>query len=462
MLPRLRLAINFIMQHKDIKKVLGKTEVITLSLGAIIGWGWIVLSGGLVVDAGSAGTVVAFLLSALVFTVIGLTYAELAAAMPQLGGEHVYTHRAFGKLVSFICTWSLTLTYVSVVALQAAAFPIAIEYFFPNLEMGYLWTFAGYEVYASYVLIGIAAALLILVINIYGIRLSATVQNVAVIAILIIGFVFAFGSFGGNGAAENLEPLFTRQGRGILSVLVVIPFLMVGFDVIPQTAEEINLPPRKMVRLMVASIYIAIAWYIMVVAALAFALPPEQIDRDGFAVADAAITAWGNPVMGSVLIVCGIAGIITSWNAFMIGGSRAILAMAESGMLPGGLNTIHSRYGSPYRTLIMITVVAVISTLMGRKAMIFFVNAGSFSLLISYAIVAASFIALRFKEPDMPRPFRVKGGILVGVLAMLLSFALATLFLPGMPAALAGIEWLIVGIWMVLGMALYLWTIRKS
>lgn len=449
------------MQHKDIKKVLGKTEVITLSLGAIIGWGWIVLSGGLVLDAGSAGTITAFVLSALIFTAIGLVYAELAAAMPQLGGEHVYSHRAFGKNISFLCTWSLTLTYVSVVALQAAAFPVAIEYFFPNMKLGYLWTFAGYEVYASYVAIGIATALSILGINILGIQLSSKIQNIAVAAILLIGFVFAFGSFGGNGSPENLEPLFREEGRGIFSVLVVIPFLMVGFDVIPQTAEEIKLPPRRMVRLMLWSIYIAIAWYIMVVAALAFALPPEAINRDGFAVADAAISAWGKPVMGGVVILCGIAGIITSWNAFMIGGSRAILAMAESKMLPESLNAIHPKYGSPYRTLAMITMVAIISTLMGRKAMIFFVNAGSFSLLISYAIVAASFLALRAKEPDMPRPFRVKGGKLVGSLAAILSLALATLFLPGMPAALVATEWLIVGTWMLLGIGLFLISSRR-
>ena len=444
------------MHQHDIKKVLGQTEVITLSLGAIIGWGWIVLSGGIVLDAGSAGAVLAFVLSALVFTTIGLTYAELAAAMPHLGGEHVYSMRAFGKNVSFICTWSLTLTYVSVVALQAAAFPVAIQYFFPDLRFGYLWTFAGYEVYLSYVLVGIVTALLILGINIRGIRLSARIQNIAVAAILLIGLVFAAGAFGKNGQAAHLEPLFRDNLSGVFAVMVIIPFLMVGFDVIPQTAEEIKLPPRRMVRLMLWSIYIAIAWYILVVAALAFALPADQIDRDGFAVADAAIAAWGSPWMGSMVIFCGIAGIITSWNAFMIGGSRALLAMAASDMLPRSLNAIHPRYGSPYKTLIMITGIAIISTLMGRKAMIFFVNAGSFSLLIAYGIVAASFLVLRRKEPAMPRPFRVKAGRLVGNMAMICSLALALLFLPGMPAALVPAEWAIVGIWMLLGTGLYL------
>ena len=154
------------MENENLAKVLGRREVITLALGAIIGWGWVVLSGGIVLDAGSLGGVIAFGLSAIIFWAIGLTYAELAAAMPQTGGEHVYSYKSLGKHASFICTWSLILTYVSVVALQAAALPVAFEYFFPDMKYGYLWTFAGYEVYLSYVIFGVLVAVGITALNI--------------------------------------------------------------------------------------------------------------------------------------------------------------------------------------------------------------------------------------------------------------------------------------------------------
>lgn len=449
------------MSKSTFKKVLGGTEVLTLSLGAIIGWGWVVLSGGFIMDAGSAGTVVAFLAAAFIFTFIGLTYAELSSAMPFVGGEHVYSHKALGKHASFLCTWSLTLTYVSVVALQAAALPVAFEYFFPDLKLGYLWTFAGFEVYFSYVIVGIIATVAITVMNILGIRLSASFQNFAVILILLLGFVFAAGAFFGNGSAENLEPLFKDGIRGIFPALVVIPFLLVGFDVIPQTAEEINLPPRRMARLLLISVFVAIAWYIMVVWALALSIPPGQIERAAFSVADGAALAWGSPFFGQLVIVCGIIGILTSWNAFMIGGSRAIFAMAESKMLPRGLNRVSKKHRAPYNALIMISIVGIISTLMGRQAMIFFVNAGSFSLLVAYFLVAVSFLVLRKKEPGMERPFMVKYGRLVGILAAVLSIGLASLFLPGMPAALVGLEWLIVLIWFVLGGIFYGWSLWR-
>ena len=160
-------------------KVLGRREVITLALGAIIGWGWVVLSGGILLDAGSVGSIIAFLAAAIIFTCIGLVYAELAAAMPLTGGEHVYSYKALGKTASFICTWSLVLTYISVVALQAAAIPVAFEYFFPDMQYGLLWTFAGYDVYLSYVIFGILFAVGITTLNILGLKFSAKFQTIA-------------------------------------------------------------------------------------------------------------------------------------------------------------------------------------------------------------------------------------------------------------------------------------------
>ena len=447
------------MSQSKFERVLGRKEVISLSLGAIIGWGWVVLSGGILLDAGSVGAMVAFMIAAVVFTFIGLTYAELAAAMPQAGGEHVYSHKALGKNASFICTWSMVLTYVSVVALQAAAMPVALEYFFPDMKYGYLWTFAGYEVYASYVVFGVIMAVGITALNILGIKLSANFQNIVTTFIIIIGFVFAAGAFFGNGDTANLQPLFNESSGsmfdGIAKALVVIPFMLVGFDVIPQAAEEIKMDFKKVGRLLLLTIFFAIAWYMMVVWALALALPSEDIIRAAFSVADGAVLAWGSPMFGSLLIACGIAGIMTSWNAFMIGGSRAIYAMAASKMLPSGLAAIHPKYKSPYNALLLITVVAIISALLGRQAMIFFVNAGSFSLLIAYCFVAISFLVLRKKYPKMKRPFFVKNGRIVGILAAVFSIALAVLFLPGMSAALKPIEWLIVLIWYVLGLVLY-------
>ena len=95
-------------------KVLKSREVIALSFGAMIGWSWVLMTGVWLGEAGTLGTLIAFLAGGLAITLIGLTYSELAAAMPKAGGEHIYTARALGSNWSFVCTWALLFSYLNV------------------------------------------------------------------------------------------------------------------------------------------------------------------------------------------------------------------------------------------------------------------------------------------------------------------------------------------------------------
>ena len=130
------------------RRVLGSKDVLALAFGAMIGWGWVVLTGGWVIAAGSAGAMIAFAIGGAVVILIGLTYAELASAMPLTGGEHVYSHRALGMGASFFCTWAIILGYVSVVAFEAVALPTVIEHLFVGMNRVCglaLWVFADFR-----------------------------------------------------------------------------------------------------------------------------------------------------------------------------------------------------------------------------------------------------------------------------------------------------------------------------
>ncbi len=175
---------------------------------------------------------------------IGLTYAELASAMPLVGGEHVYSLRALGPGASFVCTWAIIFGYVSVVAFEVVALPTVMEYLFPDLKTGYLWTVAGYDVYLSWVLVGVVGSLVMTAVNVVGIKMAAVVQTAVTLVILLAGVLLVSGA-AFNGSAANLQPLEVGGLKGMLTVLVMVPFLLVGFDVIPQAAEEIDLPYRE-------------------------------------------------------------------------------------------------------------------------------------------------------------------------------------------------------------------------
>ncbi|MDH3641425.1 MAG: amino acid permease, partial [Gammaproteobacteria bacterium] len=108
------------------KRVLKSREVITLAFGAMIGWSWVLMTGHWVTTAGSLGTLIAFAGGGLAIALIGLTYSELASAIPRAGGEHVYTHRGLGPRWSFVCTWALLLAYVNVCLFESVALPTAV------------------------------------------------------------------------------------------------------------------------------------------------------------------------------------------------------------------------------------------------------------------------------------------------------------------------------------------------
>ncbi len=440
------------------QRVLDSKEVLALAFGAMIGWGWVVLAGGWVQTAGSMGAVLAFVIGGIAVILIGLTYAELAAAMPLTGGEHVYAYRALGMGASFLCTWAIILGYVSVVAFEAVALPTVIEHLFPNYKVGLLWNVAGWDVYLTWVLVGSVGAVVMTWINIMGIKTCALLQKVVTLLILVVGIMLVTGALF-NGETANMDPLFTTGMKGVLAVLIMTPFMFVGFDVIPQAAEEINLPFKQIGKVLIISVLMAVAWYIFIVIAVAMALSAEEAANSSLATADAMAAVFGGGWAGKLLVLAGIGGIITSWNAFLVGGSRAVYAMAHAHMLPAFLGKMHPKYNTPVNAIVLIGALSVIAPVFGRKALVWLVDAGGLGIVVAYATVALSFITLRKNEPDMPRPFKVANGMAVGYAAMILAIGIIILYMPGSPAALVWpYEWIIVLGWSALGVGFYLWA----
>ncbi len=437
-------------------RVLGRWDVLAVAFGAMIGFGWVVLTGGFLDDAGTGGAVLAFVIGTVVMALVGLTYAELVSAMPRAGGEHNYVLRGLGSRAAFVTSWSLVLGYISVVAFEAVALPQTLLYLAPDMLVGQLWTVAGYDVYASWAAVGIAGAVLITAVNYVGIRPAAVFQSIAVLFLLGIGVLLVLGSVVG-GEAENLRPLFSGGAAGVIGVLVAVPFLFVGFDVVPQSAEEIKLPFAMIGRLVVVSVVAAGAWYMLVMLTVGSSLPRQALAESELSVADGMTALWGSQVFGNLLVLGGLAGILTSWNGFMLGASRLIYAMATSGMLPRWFGRVHPRYRTPTSAILFVGGLSVLSPLFGRQMLVWVVDAGGLSIVVAFFMVAATFLALRRREPDMERPFTVSNGLVVGGLAAVSSLGLAVLFLPGMPAALIWpSEWLILGAWWLVGIALLL------
>jgi len=236
-------------QKSKFDKVMGAWDILVIAFGAMIGWGWVINSGDWITTAGFAGSIIAMLIGGLMVFFVGLTYAELTSAMPQCGGEHVFSYRAMGPTGSFVCTWMIILGYVATSAFEATALPTVITYLFPDFNQVYLYSIAGKDIYLTTIVLGVGVAILITVINIKGAKTAAILQTVLTAIIAIAGILLVVGS-AINGDMGNITGQMWESGAGntlgsVFKAACMTPFLFIGFDVIPQAAEEINVPYKK-------------------------------------------------------------------------------------------------------------------------------------------------------------------------------------------------------------------------
>lgn len=446
----------------NFERVLNSWDVIVIAIGAMIGWGWVVSSGGWIISGGVGGAALGFIIGGIMVFFIGLTYAELTSAMPKCGGEHVFAMRAFGPKASFACTWAIVLGYIGVICFESCTIPLCISYLVPGFLQGYLYTMAGFDIYATWVVSAAIIAVIITYINIRGIKMAAIFQAVMTLIIFSVGIMLIVsGVFAGD--VDNItSQLFAGSDTasmlmGVLAVSMMTPFFYIGFDVIPQAAEEINVPFRKIGKIMMASIIMAVMFYVFVIFAVGLLLDPDQILAStqglGLTSVEAMRVAFDSSALANVVLIGGLCGLLTSWNSFLIGSSRAMYAMAESYMIPRVFAKIHDRYRTPVNTLLLIGALSVIAPIFGREMLTWMVNVANMGCCVAYFIVGFSFMRLRKTEPGMERPYAVRHWVAVGIVAIVMSgFMVLMYLLPNTGSTLGWHEWIIAVAWVLLGL----------
>lgn len=448
-------------KKSEFYKVFSMWDILVIAFGAMIGWGWVVSSGDWISAGGVFGSAIGFALGGVMIFFVGLTYAELTSAMPQCGGEHVFSYKAMGPIGSFICTWAIVLGYVSVVCFEACALPTIVQYIYPPFLKGYLYTVAGFDVYASWLAVAVIVSVFITFINIKGAKTAAKLQTILTLIIGGVGILLVIAS-AISGNPSNLEgQMFIGSNGGealkaVFRVALLTPFFFIGFDVIPQVAEEINVPLKKIGHILILSIVLAVIFYALVIIAVGYMMSSDDIkismEGSGLVTADAMAKAFNSSVMAKVLIIGGMCGIVTSWNSFLIGGSRAMYSMAESYMIPRPFVKLHKKNKTPINALYLIGILSVIAPFFGRKMLVWIVDAGNFGCCLAYCMVALSFLILRKKSPEMSRPYKVKNYKFVGIMAVLMSGVMVLMYIiPNSGCALVWQEWLMAGGWCVLG-----------
>jgi amino acid transporter len=446
-----------------LKRSLGERGLFCLAFGSIIGIGWVTVLGSWLQTAGPLGAALAFALGGALMLAVALCYAELTSALPVAGGEIAFSYRAFGTAKAFWVGWLLAFGYLSVSAFEAAAVGRVLAYLWPSLPGSVLYTVFGSDVRAGSLLWGLLLTAILTWLNHRGVGVSMAIQTVLTVFLIGVGIVFV-GAGLAVGRLENLQPLMASEemmeaGRGIFLVFVTAPLWFVGFDTIPQVAEEAHaeVAPRRLGRIILTSVAWATVFYVGVILAASAVSPWPALVGEPLPTATAFRRAFAAPFMADLVLWAAVAGLVTSWNGFFVAGTRVLFALGRARMVSPGLGAVHPRHGTPHAAVWLAGAVTAVSCLLGEKALTAFVNVSSVCLAAAFFGVALSAGSLRRSAPDLPRPYRMPAGPLVAFIAAAGSLLIClALIVPSSPAALRWpLEWLLFGGWCLLGVVLW-------
>ena len=453
-------------KRTTLKKTLKPHWVWAIALGSAIGWGAFVQPINWMKTAGPLGVIIGMCIGAGLMMLIAVSYGLLIKEFPVSGGEFAYAYISLGRTHAFICGWFLTLGYISIVALNASALSLMIKYIFPSIvENVHLYTVAGWDVYLVEILIATASLIIFGYLNIKGTGFSGRVQFfMALFILLSVAVLAVLVGIGPETSLSNAQPYFPKQTTtfaAIVSIVAIAPWAYVGFDTIPQAAEEFDFPAKKAFNLIIFALIFSAIIYSVMVFVTAIVSPWEAVADKGYLWGTGTIIQEKIGTVGLVLLVLALTmGVFTGLNGFIMGGSRVLFAMARAKILPGVLERVHGEQKTPHIAIIFTIIISAIAPWFGRETLEWVVDMSSIGVSIAYfytCLTAFQFFVWSEKGAPSDRKYAVspvkKTISLIGVISSITFVCL--LLVPGSPAFLGPESRIALLIWVALGLIFY-------
>ncbi len=438
-------------------KSLSKWNLLSIGIGAVIGWSWVIYAGYWSVTPGTLSGILAFAVAALSCSLVGLVYAELTSAFPKIGVDVSITFLGLGQIPAIIVSWCVLYLWMSFILVEAIMFPIILGNLGINIPVfGEMFSVLGTPVMFSNVLVAIIFNTFFAFINYRGVKLSGWVQTAAV-AILTLAAIFFCGSGIALGDSSNAQPLFTNSA-GMTTVMLMVPGFLSGFNAIPQAVEETNVTPKTVGRLVLYTVWGAALFYILIIVGLAFAMPESLRAGEGLVVVQAVGQLFGGSKLAVGFVTfASLLGMLTTWNAAYIAGSRFMYGLARARFLPQQLAVLHPKYGTPKNAIILMFIIGTVAPFAGTNSTIYvgLMDIASFGLVITWLFVSITFIKLRNTMPDLRRPYTVPCGKVIGWISVVFCIAYIFLYTPWEPSGLLPIEWAGVAVITVIAAIIY-------
>ena len=395
---------------------------------------------GLVALVALGATPVVLLIAGIFFIFTALSYAEGTSMMPEAGGSASFARHAFNDLFASTTGWALAFSYIVTIAISAYAVPSYLGYFWsPLKDSAMVGTFAA---------MGIVFFLMCL--NVIGVKESSILNSIFAVLdvvtqllIIILAILFLFN---GDILIQRITGYWPAWPELIFGIAVAT-IAYTGVETISQLAEETKRPtvnaPRALVLMMVVVLLlfsgVAVAgfsamtplemaseWARDPIAGIAYGLNavivPEEAaaglsSNPEIAIVIAALLGGLLDFVPILVAILAATILLIATNAGLMGISRLTFSLGRFQLIPLALSAIHPRFKTPYRSVIIFALIAICLLIPGFFASNIFIHLGglyAFGSLLAFALAHASILRLRIKQPELPRPFKVKGNIKIG------------------------------------------------
>ncbi|MBC5810590.1 MAG: amino acid permease, partial [Candidatus Eremiobacteraeota bacterium] len=429
-------------QH--LRRALGARDLIAIGLGTMIGGG-IFATIGLGVHMAGPGVILGFVLAGLASFFAALCYAELGAMVPIAGSAYTYAYATLGQVVAWIIGFALLFEYGISAAPVAQQFSASLQSGLHALgvdlpkwaqtsnfvvDPNMWWNPARWDLAHSQCdVLGALFVLLLSALLALGIRETATTNNIFVvlkILALIVFVGFGITLFNVHNLTPftplgwgSLQPFSGGGGAGIVPAAALLFFTYIGFDTATTTAEECRDPARDVPLGVLGALGIGTLIYCVVAVVLVGIVPWQKVDQNTPLLN--ALSPLHSPILNAIIVMGTLAGTTSVALASLLGQTRIFYVMARDHMLPPFVARIHPKFQTPaLMTMITGVGVALLTLIVPLADLLNLVNIGT---LAAFIVVCAGVIWLRYKRPDLSRPFRspfVPWFPIVGILLSLL------------------------------------------
>ena len=458
----------------SLKRSLTAMNLTLLGVGAIIGAGIFVLTGTAAAEHAGPAIVISFIFAGLGCAFAGLCYAEFASMIPIAGSAYTYGYATLGELLAWIIGWDLILEYLFAASTVAVGWSgyfvqmlriVGIE--LPAAFVNAPLTLDGAAIQATGAVVNLPAVVLVLAMTallVVGIRESARLNNIIVyLKVTIVLLVIGFGAFYVEPAnwvpfiPEQLTdaatglPLAGKFGwSGIFAGAGVIFFAYIGFDAVSTAAQEAKNPQRDLPIGILASLTVCTILYILMALVMTGLVPFAQLNvpEPVYVALNATPALNWLKIFATLGAVGGLASVVL---VMLMAQPRIFYAMSRDGLLPPIFGRVHPKFKTPWlATIITGVTAAVFAGLFPIGILGHLVSIGT---LFAFVIVCAGILVLRYRSPDLHRPFRTPFVPFVPVGGVLI----CSWLMYNLPAD----TWLRLAVWMALGLAIYFLYGRK-